>query len=105
MAYVSTPQFGSWLSGATSFLKGVIPSNTIVGKALSGNISGAAASTIKLVSSGGHKTPSKTETSEKTKASGPGLFDPGGFVEKNQTVLLLVAAGLAAFLIMKRKKA
>jgi hypothetical protein len=33
----------------------------------------------------------------------PGLFAPGGFVEKNQTTLLVVAAGLGAFLLFGRK--
>lgn len=32
-----------------------------------------------------------------------GVFSPGGFVEQNQTVLLLAAAGLAAFLVLGRK--
>jgi hypothetical protein len=33
----------------------------------------------------------------------PGLMAPGGFVEKNQTMLIVAAAGLALFLVMGRK--
>lgn len=34
----------------------------------------------------------------------PGAFAPGGFVEKNQTVLLIAAAGFAALLFLKPRR-
>jgi hypothetical protein len=34
----------------------------------------------------------------------PGIFDPGGFVQQNQTVLLLGAAALVAVLVLRRLK-
>lgn len=101
-ASITSDHFGGWLDSAISAAKSVIPSHTIVGKALAGNISGAAASTVKLVS-GGAKPSVKTDSGGSVAGGGPGLFDPGGFVEQNQTALLLVAAGLGAFLIMRRK--
>jgi hypothetical protein len=45
----------------------------------------------------------KGKQQPKLPGSKPGLFEPGGFVEKNQTFLLIGAAGLAALLFLKRR--
>ncbi len=101
MPYYVSPGFSGWFDDVTSIAKSIIPPHTIVGKVLNGNISGAASSTAKLLSGGGGSA-SAPKPAPVTVAS-PGLFSPGGFVEKNQTVLLLAAAGLVAILVMKRK--
>ncbi len=95
-----TPHFNGWFDSIKEVAQQVIPKNTIVGKALGGDYSGAAAGAIKLASGSGSK-PTASATGAGAVSSGPSA--PGGFFEKNQTVLLLVAAGLLAFLLLRRR--
>ena len=98
MPYVAQLE-GIWddIRGAVA---AVVPSHTIVGKAVRGDTQGAAVDAAKLGA--------KVATAAKAQPipvnyEPPGTFSPGGFIEQNQTVLLLAAAGLAAFLVLKRR--
>ena len=87
-------RFGNWLTD-------LIPKKTIVGKLLSGDVGGAAAGAAKLVSQGAAKP---ATPAVKQPATAPGLFAPGGFVEKYQMPLILVAGGLAAWLFFSGRR-
>jgi len=106
MAYVSVPAFGGLLDSIKSGLSQVIPSHTIVGKALRGDTAGATADAAKYGAKAAAKaTMPKAQSVQVAYPDGtePGLFSPGGFVDRNQTYLLLGAAGLAAFLFLGRR--
>lgn len=93
----SGARFGGLFDSLTGALQAVVPPNTIVGKLLGGNVAGAATATVKLAT-GGSSAPAPVKPT-----AAPGLFAPGGFVQRNQTVLLLVAAGLVVLLVTRKK--
>jgi len=97
-------------------LKEVIPAHTIVGSAIRGDYTGATTRAVKyatpLVTSmvaGQQSQATAQQAAAQAAAQGGitspgGVLGPGGFVEKNQTILLLVAAGLGIFLLMGKRK-
>ncbi len=86
--------FGSWLSD-------LLPANTIIGKALRGDISGAASGAVKLVAGAGGAAKPAAPALPPPSA---GIFSPGGLVERYQTPLLLGVAGLAAYFLFSRRR-
>lgn len=93
-----SPDGGGQFGGILDFAKSIIPSKTIVGKLLGGDIAGAATGVVKL------SAPAAKAPKVNLPATSPGVFSPGGLFEKYQMPLLLVAAGLGAFLIFGRKR-
>lgn len=93
MAYVTVPAFGNWLSDIAG---AVIPKKTIVGKLLAGNTQGALAAIQGSVAAPVAKP-------VPTPIASP--FAPGGWVDRNSTLLLGGAAALAAVLVLKRRSA
>ena len=94
MPYVST-EFGGWFD----FAKDLIPSHTVVGKLLGGDTSGATKDAIALVTK-----PSAPVATATPMPYAEGTFAPCGFVERNQTVLILGAGALALYLVMGRRR-
>lgn len=92
MFVTTPPNFGNWLSDIAS---AVVPKKTIVGKLLAGNTKGAVAAIV-----GGPPA-----TAQPVLVPAPGVFSPGGWVDRNSTLLLGGVAALVAVLVLKRRSA
>lgn len=103
MPYVSM-SYGSYdglFDSLKSLAQSVIPAHTVGGKLLAGNVSGATKDAVALVT----KPSAPTATAQPLPESyGAGMMAPGGFFERNQTVLILGAGALALFLVMGRRR-
>jgi hypothetical protein len=87
--------------GALDFLRAVIPSTTIVGSALRGDATGAAARTVGLVKGAQSKPP----TADQLALMGAGAPGGGMFGSGIPSWLPLVAiAGVGAAILLKKKK-
>ena len=95
MAYVTVPNYGGfsfskltkWVSNTASAIASKDAGR--ITAQLTQAIPGAIPATPKMVAL--------------APPAAPGMFAPGGFMQKNQTALLLAAAGLGAFFIFGRR--
>ncbi len=99
MAYVSGTS-GARFNGIFDSLSSLVPSNTIASSILSGDWTTAVARTANAISSSGAKPPSAPASTPVRTTSTGSVSD---FITKNQTALLLAAAGLAVLLLVKRR--
>lgn len=88
---------GSGLVDVAKGVAGAIPKNTVVGKAIAGDYTGAAKGAVALVK--GTSTP---PAKSKPVAKG-GVFGVGGAVDKSTMPLLMVAGLLGLWLVVRKK--
>jgi hypothetical protein len=96
MNIADNAQYGDLWSSIKDAAANIIPKKTIVGKMLQGDWSGAASGAVKLATQPSTPVVAKPATP-------PGVFAPGGFIEKNQTMLLAIAGLGAALLIVRMR--
>jgi hypothetical protein len=88
--------YGDWLSDIGSFVVDVIPAHTVVGKALRGDVGGAAKDAMKLISPPRAPPPPPTATPQ-------GGFQAGGLGAMPSWALPAAIGALALVLLMKKR--